>query len=100
MSLTFLAVAPHRSYAEVNDDYALKISLENQLERKLKQVIMEITGTDRVVIFVNTELTSARGDSDKLMDKRERAGASRGPGKERDRFRPIRDAVRRREQQI
>jgi len=70
MSLTFLAVAPHRSYAEVNDDYALKISLENQLERKLKQVIMEITGTDRVVIFVNTELTSARGDSDKLLEKR------------------------------
>lgn len=58
------------SFAEVNDDYALKISLENQLERKLKQVIMEITGTDRVVIFVNTELTSARGDSDKLMEKR------------------------------
>lgn len=60
----------HASLAEVNDDYALKISLENQLERKLKQVIMEITGTDRVVIFVNTELTSARGDSDKLMEKR------------------------------
>lgn len=60
----------HTSVAEVNDDYALKISLENQLERKLKQVIMEITGTDRVVIFVNTELTSARGDSDKLMEKR------------------------------
>jgi flagellar motor switch protein FliG len=70
VSLTFLAVVPHRSFAEVNDDYALKISLENQLERKLKQVIMEITGTDRVVIFVNTELTSARGDSDKLMEKR------------------------------
>ena len=70
VSLTFLAVAPHRSFAEVNDDYALKISLENQLERKLKQVIMEITGTDRVVIFVNTELTSARGDSDKLLEKR------------------------------
>ena len=60
----------HSSVAEVNDDYALKISLENQLERKLKQVIMEITGTDRVVIFVNTELTSARGDSDKLLEKR------------------------------
>ena len=58
------------SVAEVNDDYALKISLENQLERKLKQVIMEITGTDRVVIFVNTELISARGDSDKLLEKR------------------------------
>ncbi len=56
--------------AEVNDDYALKISLENQLERKLKQVIMEITGTDRVVIFVNAELASARGDSDKLLEKR------------------------------
>ncbi len=70
VSLIFLVVAPHRSYAEVNDDYALKISLENQLERKLKQVIMEITGTDRVVIFVNTELTSARGDSDKLMEKK------------------------------
>ena len=68
-ALTFTMFA-HTSVAEVNDDYALKISLENQLERKLKQVIMEITGTDRVVIFVNTELTSARGDSDKLMEKR------------------------------
>ena len=58
------------SFAEVNDDYALKISLENQLERKLKQVIQEITGTDKVVIFVNAELTSARGDSDKLLEKR------------------------------
>jgi len=68
-TLAFTMLA-HPSFAEVNDDYALKISLENQLERKLKQVIMEITGTDRVVIFVNTELTSARGDSDKLLEKR------------------------------
>lgn len=70
VSLTFLAVAPHRTYAEVNDDYALKISLENQLEKKLKQVIIEITGTDKVVIFVNAELVSARGDSDKLLEKK------------------------------
>ncbi len=68
-ALALSTVVP-RSYAEVNDDYALKISLENQLERKLKQVIMEITGTDRVVIFVNAELTSARGDSDRLMEKK------------------------------
>ncbi len=51
--------------AEVNDDYALKISLENQLERKLKQVIQEITGTDRVVIFVNAELVSKGGGGDR-----------------------------------
>ncbi len=69
LSLTF-AVTVHRAHAEVNDDYALKISLENQLEKKLKQVIMEITGTDRVVIFVNAELASARGDSDKLLEKK------------------------------
>ncbi len=69
LSLTFAATV-HRAHAEVNDDYALKISLENQLERKLKQVIMEITGTDRVVIFVNAELASARGDSDKLLEKK------------------------------
>jgi flagellar motor switch protein FliG len=56
--------------AEVNDDYALKISLENQLERKLKQVIMEITGTDRVVIFVNAELSSARGGGGGLLEKK------------------------------
>ncbi|MDA8100271.1 MAG: hypothetical protein M0042_11680 [Nitrospiraceae bacterium] len=56
---------PHRSFAEVNDDYALKISLENQLERKLKQVIMEITGTDRVVIFVNAEIASKGGAGDR-----------------------------------
>jgi flagellar motor switch protein FliG len=67
------------SFAEVNDDYALKISLENQLERKLKQVIQEITGTDKVVIFVNAELTSARGDSDKLLEKR-KGGALVLPG--------------------
>jgi flagellar motor switch protein FliG len=58
------------SRAEVNDDYALKISLENQLERKLKQVIQEITGTDKVVIFVNAELVSARGGSDQLLEKK------------------------------
>jgi flagellar motor switch protein FliG len=67
--MVFLATA-RLVPAEVNDDYALKISLENQLERKLKQVIMEITGTDRVVIFVNAELVSARGDSDKLLEKK------------------------------
>jgi hypothetical protein len=66
---SFLLAAP-AVRAEVNDDYALKISLENQLERKLKQVIMEITGTDRVVIFVNAELASARGDSDKVLEKK------------------------------
>jgi hypothetical protein len=58
------------SHAEVNDDYALKISLESQLERKLKQVIQEITGTDKVVIFVNAELVSARGGSDQLLEKK------------------------------
>lgn len=58
------------SSAEVNDDYALKISLENQLERKLKQVIQEITGTDKVVIFVNAELVSARGGSDAMLEKK------------------------------
>ena len=64
-----LSAAPV-SVAEVNDDYALKISLENQLERKLKQVIMEITGTDRVVIFVNAELASARGDGGSVLEKK------------------------------
>ena len=70
--LTTLAahVALPVSRAEVNDDYALKISLENQLERKLKQVIQEITGTDKVVIFVNAELVSARGGSDQLLEKK------------------------------
>ena len=58
------------SAAEVNDDYALKISLENQLERKLKQVIVEITGTDRVVIFVNAELSSARGGGGGMLEKK------------------------------
>lgn len=54
-----------RSAAESNEDYALKISLENQLEKKLKQVIVEITGTDRVVIFVNAELVSKGGAGDR-----------------------------------
>ncbi len=70
LSLPILFVAVRTSHAEVNDDYALKISLENQLERKLKQVIMEITGTDRVVIFVNAELSSARGDSSSVLEKK------------------------------
>ncbi len=65
-----LLTAVPMSRAEVNDDYALKISLENQLERKLKQVIQEITGTDKVVIFVNAELVSARGGSDQLLEKK------------------------------
>src|SRR5512139_2378743 len=68
-SLVLHAVVPSAS-AEVNSDYALKIALENQLERKLKQVIMEITGTDRVVIFVNAELISKEGGSGKLLEKR------------------------------
>lgn len=70
--LAFFAFATvaQKSAAEVNDDYALKISLENQLERKLKQVIMEITGTDRVVIFVNAELSSARGGGGNVLEKK------------------------------
>ena len=68
-TLVLHVVAPAAS-AEVNSDYALKIALENQLERKLKQVIMEITGTDRVVIFVNAELISKEGGSGKLLEKR------------------------------
>ena len=63
LSFTIFAQA---SFAEVNDDYALKISLENQIEKKLKQVIVEITGTDRVVIFVNAELVSARSDEKRI----------------------------------
>lgn len=58
------------AYAEVNDDYALKISLENQLERKLKQVIVEITGTDKVVIFVNAELVSKGGGDRGRIEKK------------------------------
>jgi hypothetical protein len=68
ISLLFQTVVP-ASYAEVNSDYALKIALENQLEMKLKQVIMEITGTDRVVIFVNAELISKEGGGGKLLEK-------------------------------
>lgn len=79
MALLVLFSAVPVSYAEVNDDYALKISLENQLERKLKQVIQEITGTDKVVIFVNAELVSARGDSDRLLEKK-KGGALVLPG--------------------
>jgi hypothetical protein len=70
MASLVLFCAATLAIAEVNDDYALKISLENQLERKLKQVIQEITGTDKVVIFVNAELVSARGDSDKVLEKK------------------------------
>jgi flagellar motor switch protein FliG len=70
MALIVLFCAVPISIAEVNDDYALKISLENQLERKLKQVIQEITGTDKVVIFVNAELVSARGSSDQVLEKK------------------------------
>jgi flagellar motor switch protein FliG len=74
LGIFLIALAAHVavpvSYAEVNDDYALKISLENQLERKLKQVIQEITGTDKVVIFVNAELVSARGGSDQVLEKK------------------------------
>jgi flagellar motor switch protein FliG len=69
VSLAFLTAAGPL-VAEVNDDYALKISLENQLERKLKQVIMEITGTDKVVIFVNAELVSARDGAGRLLEKK------------------------------
>jgi flagellar motor switch protein FliG len=79
MALLVLFSAVPVSFAEVNDDYALKISLENQLERKLKQVIQEITGTDKVVIFVNAELVSARGDSDRLLEKK-KGGALVLPG--------------------
>lgn len=57
--------SPGLSVAEVNDDYALKISLEDQIEKKLKQVIVEITGTDRVVIFVNATLVSKGGARDR-----------------------------------
>jgi len=79
MATLILFSAVPVSFAEVNDDYALKISLENQLERKLKQVIQEITGTDKIVIFVNAELVSARGDSDKLLEKK-KGGALVLPG--------------------
>lgn len=69
LSLLLFVAAPPAT-AEVNEDYALKISLENQLERKLKQVIMEITGTDRVVIFVNAELVSkGAGDRGRIEKK-------------------------------
>ena len=55
----------HRVRAADNEDYALKISLEDQIEKKLKQVIVEITGTDRVVLFVNAELVSKGSAGDR-----------------------------------
>lgn len=69
LALVLVGAAP-ASFAEVNDDYALKISLENQLERKLKQVIVEITGTDKVVIFVNAELVSKGGGDRGRIEKK------------------------------
>jgi hypothetical protein len=56
--------------AEVNEDYALKISLESQLEKKLKQVIIEITGTDKVVLFINAELVSKGGGDRGRIEKK------------------------------
>jgi len=64
-----LAGAPQAG-AEVNEDYALKISLESQLEKKLKQVIIEITGTDKVVLFINAELVSKGGGDRGRIEKK------------------------------
>ena len=69
VSLVVLAGAPP-TRAEVNEDYALKISLESQLEKKLKQVIIEITGTDKVVLFINAELVSKSGGDRGRIEKK------------------------------
>jgi hypothetical protein len=68
-SLLMFLGAP-RVNAEVNEDYALKISLESQLEKKLKQVIIEITGTDKVVLFINAELVSKGGGDRGRIEKK------------------------------
>lgn len=69
IALLILTASTTKAISEVNDDYAFKISLENQLEKKLKQVIAEITGTDKVVIFVNTEVTSKGSDRERSGNK-------------------------------
>ncbi|GBD99606.1 flagellar motor switch protein FliG [bacterium BMS3Abin07] len=46
--------------ADFNEDFAFKISLENHLERRLKQMITEITGNDRGVVIVNADIGSVR----------------------------------------
>lgn len=45
---------------EMNEDFAFKISLENSLERRLKPIITEITGSDRGVVIVNADIGAVK----------------------------------------
>jgi hypothetical protein len=46
--------------ANQSEDFAFKISLENHLEKRLKYIITEITGSDRSVVIVNADIGSVR----------------------------------------
>jgi hypothetical protein len=46
--------------ANQSEDFAFKISLENHLERRLKHIITEITGSDRSVVIVNADIGSVK----------------------------------------
>jgi len=54
--LTILLVDALVYAAEMNEGFAFKISLENHLERRLKPIITEITGSDRGVVIVNADI--------------------------------------------
>lgn len=51
--------------ADMNEDFAFKISLENHLERRLKHIITEITGSDRGVVIVNADIGAVKGSANK-----------------------------------
>ncbi|UCG78113.1 MAG: hypothetical protein JSV21_11255 [Nitrospirota bacterium] len=63
----FLAIGVNFAFAaNMSEDFAFKISLENHLEKRLKHIITEITGSDRGVIIINADIGTVKGgDSNK-----------------------------------
>jgi len=59
--------------ADMNEDFAFKISLENHLERRLKHIITEITGSDRGVVIVNADIGAVKDSSNRGTIKKKKS---------------------------
>ncbi|MFH1352810.1 MAG: FliG C-terminal domain-containing protein [bacterium] len=60
----FLIVLPGNAFAKQGSDIETKIAIEKNLEERLRRILTEITGTDKLIIVINVQLISSSSEDE------------------------------------
>jgi len=60
----FLLLIPGSAFAKKGADIETKIAIEKNLEERLRRILTEIAGTDKIIIVINVQLVSSSAEED------------------------------------